>query len=91
MTRSLLLLVSLTVSAAALASPPRLAPEATAVGAEARAWLDLQKSGQAASSATRGQPGEVADKVYQRWLDSHEQPIPAQFSREGFSGGASGQ
>lgn len=91
MKRSLLLLLTLSFVSPALAAPPRLAAEAGEMGAESRAWLDLQKSGKAASAAGRPQPGEVADKVYQRWLDSHDQPIPAQFNREGFSGGASGQ
>jgi hypothetical protein len=91
MIRSLLLLTVLAASSAALATPPRLPATEGAVGAEARAWLDLQKNGQAASAASRDQPGEVADKVYQRWLDSHDQPIPAQFGREGFAGGASGE
>lgn len=91
MTRTLLILLSLSILAPALAAPPRLASEAGEVGAESRAWLELQKSGKAASAAPRPQPGEVADKVYQRWLNSHDQPIPAQFNREGFSGGASGQ
>jgi hypothetical protein len=91
MTRLCLFLLSLSVLSPALAAPPRLPAETGEVGAEARAWLDLQKSGQAASAATRPQPGEVADKVYQRWLNSHDQPIPAEFSREAFSGGSSGQ
>lgn len=84
-------LLSLTLLASslspALATPPRLGAESPAVGAEARAWIDLQKSGTAASATPRPLPGEVADRVYQRWLNSHDQAIPAQFSRESFSSG----
>lgn len=92
MTRITLLSLALLASSLspALATPPRLGAEAADVGADARAWIDLQKSGTAASATPRPLPGEVADRVYQRWLNSHDQAIPAQFSRESFSSGASG-
>lgn len=57
-------------------------------GAETRAWVDLQASGTAAVGDARPMPGEVADVVYQRYVNSFKHPIPAQFPRT--SGGESG-
>ena len=57
-------------------------------GAETRAWVDLQASGSAAVGDARPMPGEVADLVYQRYVNSFKHPIPAQFPRT--SGGESG-
>lgn len=64
-------------------------PQAARVGDDTRAWLDLQAGGNAADGAARPMPGEVADKVYQRYVDSFENRIPDEFSRESFvsSGG----
>ncbi len=61
-------------------------------GAETRAWVDLQASGSAAVGEARPMPGEVADVVYQRYVNSFKHPIPAQFPRTsgGESGGGSG-
>lgn len=74
------------------AAPPRQpTPDGEAVGVRTQAWLDLQRSGNAALAAPRPMPGEVADKVYQRWLDSHGRPIPEQFAREAFAGGSGGR
>ena len=38
-------------------------------------------------------PGEMADSVYQRYLDSFKQPIPAEFKRQSASetGNANGK
>lgn len=63
------------------------------VGNETRALLELQRDGQSASAAQRPMTGEVADKTYQRYVDSFAHPIPEQFPRESFSsssGGSSG-
>lgn len=54
-------------------------------GEATRAWLDLQTSGRQATEAERPMDGEVADRVYQRYLDSHSHPIPLQFPREQFA------
>lgn len=64
------------------------------LGADSHAWIDLQASGSAAAGAARPLPGEVADAVYQRYLNSFKHPIPEQFTREstgsqGQSGGSS--
>lgn len=63
------------------------------LGAEAKAWIDLQKSGTQASGTPRPMPADIADKVYQRYADSFKQPIPVEFKRQstGDSGNASGQ
>ena len=63
------------------------------LGEESKAWIDLQKSGTQASGAPRPMPGDIADKVYQRYADSFKQPIPAEFKRQstGDSGDASGK
>lgn len=62
------------------------------LGNEVRAWTDLQKSGSASVPEARPMPGEVADKVYDRYLQSFGHPIPESFERESFvgSGGGSG-
>lgn len=79
--------VLLLASAAALAddAPP------PASGADARAWLDLQNSGSASAPTPRPMPGEVADRVYERYLKSFEHPLPERFEREDLgTGGSSG-
>jgi hypothetical protein len=75
---------------------PALAAAATPVktrefGADTRAWLDLQKSGSAAYGSARPMPGEVAEKVYERYLKSFSQPIPDQFRRDRFVEGGGGR
>jgi hypothetical protein len=62
-------------------------------GTETREWLDLQKSGKSASKVERPVTGEIAEKTYDRYLKSFDQPIPEKFDRESFSkngGGGSG-
>lgn len=60
----------------------------------ARDWLELQKSGSAASAVDRPMPGEIADRSFQRYADSFSQPIPETLNREEFlsenSGGGGG-
>ena len=60
------------------------------VGEESKAWLQLQNSGQQAANGPRPMPGEMADHVYQRYLDSFKQPIPAEFKRQSTSDSANG-
>ncbi len=57
-------------------------------GDETRAWLQLQASGSASVAAPAPMSGEVADKVYARYLKSFDHPIPAQFPRESFGSGS---
>ena len=69
------------------------APSAETVGPETRAWVDLQTSGAAASSAARPMPGDIAERVYKRHADSFAYPIPESLGREGFvqEGGSGGK
>lgn len=62
----------------------------TQVGADTRTWLELQNSGNASLGAVRPMPGEVADKVYQRYLDSFDNQIPDTYERESFVSSGSG-
>ncbi|HVT35139.1 MAG TPA: DUF3613 domain-containing protein, partial [Nevskiaceae bacterium] len=64
----------------------------TRVGSQTQAWTDLQKSNMASSAAPRPMPGEVADKVYQRYVNSFGNPIPDLYTRDtaNSGGGSSG-
>lgn len=80
------LLAMLMVGQAAVASEP----QQPRVGDDTRAWLQLQGSGNASTAAPRPMPGEVADKVYERYLESFENQIPDEFERETFVSGGGG-
>lgn len=45
-------------------------------------WLEMQRSGTAASKQAQPQSGEVMDKVHKRYLKSFEKPIPEYYQRE---------
>lgn len=61
------------------------------LGDETRAWTDLQKSGAASNPNVQPMPGEIADKVYDRYLKTFDYAIPKTFERESFAtGGGSG-
>ena len=66
--KSVILALALILPLSALADPKP--------GAETRAWLDLQKSGKAASKEARPVPGEITEKSYNRYLKSSDHPIP---------------
>ena len=85
------LLLALGLSARATAAEAPAPPPP--LGAETKEWLRLQNSGEQAANGPRPMPGEMADHVYQRYLDSFKQPIPAEFKRQstGSAGNASGQ
>lgn len=51
---------------------PTTTPELTAT----QQWLELQRSGTAASKQSQPISGEVMDKVHQRYLKSFDKPIP---------------
>lgn len=76
--------LSATVQAQLAERPHEMRP---APGAETRAWLDLQKSGAVAPTDPRPMSGEVGERVYQRYLDSHTRAIPESFRRESVGGG----
>lgn len=61
------------------ASEPAAGTEA---GKQTRAALELQRSGQAASGTERPMSGAVAERTYQRYVDSFAHPIPESFKDE---------
>lgn len=74
--RHVLLLVPVLLTACASPRP---------LGSETRSWQGLQASNNAALGWARPLPGDAADRVYQRYLTSFSQPIPAKFDRADFS------
>jgi hypothetical protein len=52
------------------------------VGQQTREALELQRSGQSASTTERPASGEVADRMHQRYVDSFSHPIPKSFKDE---------
>lgn len=60
------------------------------LGDEVHAWTDLQRSGVASNPVVQPMPGEIADKVYDRYMKTFEYPIPQNFDRESFVGRGSG-
>lgn len=61
---------------------------APAVGDVTRDWLVLQREGEQASPIERTLPGPIQDRIYQRYLQSFEYPIPENFySRDTFREG----
>lgn len=83
-----LALAALLLPVAAAAHEPVVAQGAPPLGAETRGWVELQQSNHAAMAAPRPMPGEVADRVYARYLDSFSHPIPETFERESFKSGS---
>jgi len=67
------------VSASAIAETPQSGKNVE-LGEQTRAWLDLQREGQAASSQPLPIAGPVAARIYQRYQDSFSHPIPEYFS-----------
>ncbi len=55
------------------------------LGSSTRAWTDLQRDNTAALRGSRPLPGDAADKIYQRYLNSFGQPIPDAFGRKSFT------
>ncbi len=55
------------------------------LGAETRAWTSLQRSNNATLGWARPLPGDAADKIYQRYLNSFGQPVPETFTRKSFT------
>ncbi len=45
-------------------------------------WLELQRSGKAASTHAQPYSGEVMNKIHTRYLKSFEKPIPEFFEHE---------
>ncbi|NGY05292.1 DUF3613 domain-containing protein [Solimonas terrae] len=80
----------------ALAQAQGAADPLPLLGGDTRAWLDLQTSPAAQAADVRPVPGEVAEQVYQRYINSFKYPIPETFKRDSFvqnggSGSGGGQ
>ena len=82
------LLFTLTLATPLRAEDPAAAPT---TGTETREWLVLQKSGNAAKGEARPMPGEVADKVFERYVDSFANPLPQSFPRDSMSSSGGGK
>jgi hypothetical protein len=74
----LVLLLGLPLAAAA----EDKAAAGQAVGQQTREALELQRSGQSASTTERPASGEVADRTHRRYVDSFSHPIPESFQDE---------
>ena len=74
-------LAAVSLSAAA---EDAVSPQVPQTGEKTRQWLDLQVSGNASLGAVRPMPGDVAEKVYERYLNSFDHPLPEQMQREQF-------
>jgi Protein of unknown function (DUF3613) len=60
------------------------------LGSQTRQWVQLQQDPKAQSGEARPMPGEIADEVYKRYVNSFKYPIPEQFKRQpGASGSGS--
>lgn len=72
-------------------TPAKVAPtRGEGFGADTRYWTSLQVSGAAAVTDERPLPGEVATKVYERYVQSFAHPIPEKFDRDSFQSGSGG-
>lgn len=56
-------------------------PKAYETGESTKTWLDLQRSGNQASSHAQPISGPVMLRSYERYLKSFERPIPDKFDR----------
>ncbi len=72
---------SIALVLAMLAGTAAAAADNDVRGQQTRAWLAAQRN-PAKTAPPRGLPGEAADRVYQRYLQSFTRPIPERFERE---------
>jgi len=81
MLQASLLLVFVAIAVQAQAEPKDMtAIEAAAeTQPQAKAWLELQSSGRAASMQAQPLPGPVMDQVQERYLKSFTHPVPPYF------------
>jgi hypothetical protein len=54
------------------------ASQVQAPGEATRGWLEMQRSGAQAAVSPR-QPGAVATRVYQRYLETFDHPVPESY------------
>lgn len=57
------------------------------LGQETQQWLELQRSGYAASQRGQRVSGPIADAIYHRYVESFKHPIPENFQRERIANG----
>jgi hypothetical protein len=75
---------------AAAAEPTAVEPvRAEGFGSDTRYWVATQISGSQSVTEVRPMSGEVAQRVYARYLKSFEYPIPETFKRDSFGTGSS--
>ncbi|WP_051278747.1 DUF3613 domain-containing protein [Solimonas flava] len=81
-----------TAAAPAAAQPVAEAAPLPQIGGDTRSWLAMQKDAAAQTPDLRPVPGEIAEQVYQRYVNSFKHPIPEEFKRDSFveSGGGGG-
>ena len=78
---AMLLLAAMTAHADEPAPPPEpTVPAARELPTER--WLELQRSGQAASPQGQALSGPAMERVHQRYLKSFEHPIPPYFEHD---------
>lgn len=61
------------------------------VGLGTKQWLELQRSGFAASQNRQTVSGPVASAIYQRYVDSFKHPIPDLYQSQRRSTGSGGR
>ncbi len=80
-----MMLISQAVSALELETERSLSGATDVMGENSRDWLELQRGGEQSSLHEQRLTPAVQDRVYQRYLDSFEYPIPENFfSRDQF-------
>lgn len=80
----IMICAGLLLAAPAFAQDTAAPPPLPSLGSDTRAWLDLQTNPAAQTPDVRAVPGEVAEEVYQRYVNSFKHPIPEAFSRDSF-------
>jgi hypothetical protein len=93
--RGWMMIMALTLPLTALAQTPAAADSSApaqdgAFGSQTRLWLDTQISGANSVTEERPMPGEVATRVYQRYLNSFTYPIPQRFTSDSFKSTGTG-
>ncbi|MBE0437126.1 MAG: DUF3613 domain-containing protein [Methylomicrobium sp.] len=66
-------------------------PKERSLGKDTRRWLELQRSGRAASSTRQTVSGPVAHEIHKRYVESFTHKIPEHFigNQSGISSGSS--
>lgn len=70
--------LSLLLAGHAVRADTVAASQVQAPGEATRGWLEMQRSGAQAAVSPR-QPGAVATRVYQRYLETFDHPVPESY------------